>query len=70
MIHESQAELERLRRLHHRAQLGMSALKQLVELTPQDELELHALTKLERRVIDRIAWMVAEREPVRTGVPV
>jgi hypothetical protein len=69
MIHESKAELERLRRLHRRAQLGVSAIKQLVELTPQDELELRALTKLERRLTDRIAWVAGERESLDAPVP-
>ncbi len=57
MTNDAHAELERLRRLRHETQVGLSALAELGERMPDDDLQLCMITKLERRLADRIAWI-------------
>lgn len=53
----SQSEIDLLRRLHHGAQVQLTALKQLPERSPEDELRLRAVMRLEQRLMDRIDAM-------------
>ncbi len=57
MTNDDHTELERLRRLRQGTKVGLSALEKLRERGPQDDLELRSLTKLDQRLVDRIAWM-------------
>jgi hypothetical protein len=56
----SQSEMELLRRLHRGAMVSLSALKQLQERTPEDELRLRQLMRLEGRLSERIQWVEAQ----------
>jgi hypothetical protein len=54
MSEASQSEIDLLRRLHRGARVQLTALKQLPERSPEDDLRLRALVRLEQRLMDRI----------------
>lgn len=54
------SEIERLKRLHREAVVGLTALTRLRERSPEDELRLRGLVRLEQRLMDRIEWMEAQ----------
>lgn len=58
----SSSEIERLRRLHRGTAVGLHALRILHERSPDDEVQLRTLSRLERRLSDRIEWMEANHE--------
>jgi hypothetical protein len=51
------AEIELLRRLHRGARAQLAALAELPERSPENDLRLRALVRLERRLSDRIEAM-------------
>jgi hypothetical protein len=62
LMYDTHAELERLRRLRRGTHVGLCALKQLPERTPEDDLQMRSLVKLDQRLVDRIAWMEGQVE--------
>lgn len=59
------AEIERLRCLHRGVISGLNALNELYERSPEDELRLRALVRLEQRLMDRMEWIATHCEPKR-----
>jgi hypothetical protein len=53
----SHAEIDLLRRLHRGVRVQLTALKQLPERSPEDDLRLRAAMRLEQRLMDRIGAM-------------
>lgn len=60
MSNANHSEIELLKRLHRGAMAGLTALQELQERTPEDDLRLRALVRLEGRLMDRIEWMQAQ----------
>jgi hypothetical protein len=52
-------EIQRLRRLHERAELELSLLRRRPRWTPDEEREVLALKRLKLRLKDRMAWVEA-----------
>jgi hypothetical protein len=63
------SEIELLRRLHRGAWVQLAALKQLPERSPEDDLRLRSLMRLECRLIDRIDAMNRHADGLNRGKP-
>lgn len=54
------SEIERLRCLHRGVVAGVTAFKRLFERSPEDELRLRMLQRLEQRLTYRIDWLLSQ----------
>lgn len=59
MSHAVHNEIQRLRRLHQRAELELAVLSERRRWTPEEEREVLALKRLKLRLKDRMTWVEA-----------
>jgi hypothetical protein len=54
---DAHTEIQRLRRLHERADLELALLQKRSRSTPDEEREMLALKRLKLRLKDRMTWV-------------
>jgi hypothetical protein len=59
MSTDAQTEIQRLKRLHERADLELALLQRRSRSTPEEEREMLALKRLKLRLKDRMTWVEA-----------
>ena len=57
MSTDAHIEIQRLKRLHERADLELAMLQRRPRFTPEEEREMLALKRLKLRLKDRMTWV-------------
>jgi hypothetical protein len=69
---DAHVEIQRLRRLHQRAELELALLQQRPRWTPDEEREVLALKRMKLRLKDRLQWVesvLREHHEPGSGMP-
>jgi DNA-binding transcriptional regulator GbsR (MarR family) len=57
MSADAHIEIQRLKRLHERAEMELAMLQRRAHWTPEEEREMLALKRLKLRLKDRMSWV-------------